>query len=90
MIRNFARHGVADYAKWRKGYDEMAKFRADYGVVEDEVYQDIDDPNIVTVRLGFESAEAALEFSESEELHAKMKDIGVIGEVKIWVALQTS
>lgn len=90
MVRNFARHAVADYVTWRKGYDEMAKFREERGVMEDAVYQDVSDPNMVTVCLGFESLEAAQKFSDSQELHAKMKEIGVLGDPMIWIVRETS
>ena len=43
------RHHVQDYATWRQTYDAFAPTQRTGGVIEESVYQDKDDPNVVLV-----------------------------------------
>ncbi len=89
MIRLFARHPVADFARWWEGYQKFAQLRVDNGVKADAVYQAVDDPNDVTVVHDFETAEAAAAFASLPELKAAMAEIGVTGPPAIWITQET-
>ena len=84
MVRLFVRHDVADYATWRKGYDEQDAMRSSGGVKNAEVYVSLDDGNDVTVIHDFDTADAAKAFVEAPELREIMKAIGVVSSPTIW------
>ena len=84
MIRLFVRHPVADFATWKQAYDDFDAERRGMGVVGDEVYQTVGDPNDVTVWHDFESEEAAQSFMGSARLHEVMDEAGVTGPPQIW------
>jgi hypothetical protein len=84
MVRLFVRHNVNDYGAWRKAYDDFDEQRRPLGVVDDAVFQSIDNPNDVTVWHDFDSAEAAREFVSSDQLRNAMQEAGVQGEPQIW------
>ena len=85
MARMFARHPVADFAKWHEGYKSAADFRMANGVIAGKVYQSTDDPNDVTVVHDFASAEEAKAFVGNEELKEIMMELGVSGPPTIWI-----
>lgn len=85
MVRMFARHPVADFAKWHEGYKKAADFRETNGVITGKVYQGVDDPNHVTVVHDFPSAEEAKAFAGNEELKEIMMELGVSGPPTIWI-----
>jgi hypothetical protein len=84
MVRVFVRHDVEDYAAWRKAYDAFDATRKRLGVKAQAVFQNIDDPNDITVWHEVESLEAARAFTSSEELKTAMKSAGVAGTPLIW------
>ena len=65
MTTLFVRHEVADYAKWRQVYDAFGPTQERLGVQDQAVYQEIGNPNDVTVRHEFASLEAAQAFGAS-------------------------
>ena len=83
-VRLFVHHEVADYAVWKKGYNDYAKTQKKMGVIYQAVYQSIDNPNDVTVIHDFHSAEKAKAFVNSPDLKATMEKLGVKGEPHIW------
>ena len=86
MTTLFVRHEVADYAKWRQVYDAFGPTQKTLGVQDQAVYQEIGNPNDITVRHEFASLEAAQAFGVSPELRAAMHDAGVEGAPTIWFA----
>jgi hypothetical protein len=88
MIRMFCRHPVADYKKWKKGYDAFDAERRKLGVTGAAVFQAAGDPNDVTVWHDFETLDAARKFATSPRLKEGMKDAGVAAEAQIWFAKQ--
>ena len=48
-VRMYCRHDVADYAVWKKGYDDFANYQKTHGVIHESVYQSTDNPNDITV-----------------------------------------
>jgi hypothetical protein len=84
MTTLFVRHEVGDYGTWRRIYDGFEPTQKALGVLDQAVYQSIDDPNDVTVRHEFATLEAAQAFGASPELRAAMHDAGVEGAPTIW------
>jgi len=72
MVRLFVRHNVADYATWRKVYDDFDATRNGMGVTGDAVYRGVDFPNEVTITHDFDTPEKAMAFSTSSELRQAM------------------
>ena len=84
MTTMFARHTVADYANWKKGYDAFDSQRKALGVTAEASYQLATDPKDVTVTHTFGTLEAAKAFASSTELRDAMQKAGVVGEPSIW------
>jgi len=87
MARLFVRHDVADFDRWRAGYDsdEAIGLRDGLGVRADGVHQAVDRATDVTVWHDFDSVEAAQAFVSDPRLAGAMADFGVIGEPQIWI-----
>ena len=86
MATLFFRHTVADYASWRKVYDEFDAVRPSLGVTSQGVYRSEENPNDVTGYHEFNSIEAARTFADSNELKAAMAKGGVVSTPDIWFA----
>lgn len=84
MATLFVRHQVADFAKWKSGYDGLVSMRTDRGVKSDGVYQSVDDANDVTVYHEFDTIDAAKAFAGHEDLKKAMDELGVQGAPQIW------
>ena len=84
MATLFVRHHVADYATWRRTYDEFAPTRVKLGVQAAAVYRAADDPADLTVTHEFASLDAAHAFAGSAELQETMHAAGVEGAPTIW------
>lgn len=89
MATMFVRHTVADYAAWRKGYDEFDAQRRSMGVTSDGVYQLDGNPNDITAYHEFASMDAAKAFAGSNELREAMAGAGVVGAPNIWFTQRT-
>lgn len=87
MVRLFVRHPVGDYAKWKKFYDEFDEERKGMGVTDHAVFQDVENPNDVTVWHDFTDVESARAFMESPRLREVMAEAGVAGEPMTWFAV---
>lgn len=90
MTRLMVRHRVADYPAWRRGYDAFDAERRGMGVVDDAVFQAVDDGNDVTVWHDFASTEQARDFAASPRLREVMADAGVEGTPQIWFVTEAS
>jgi hypothetical protein len=84
MLRLLVRHSVADYATWRKHYDDFGEERQGMGLTGHAVYQSIDDPNDVTAWHDFSTREAAEAFASSPRLRRVMEQAGLVGTPDIW------
>ena len=84
MIRLFVRHSVNDYDRWRKVYDDFNAERAGMNVTDHAVYQEVDDPNDLTVTHDFSTVEAARTFVGSARLKEVMEAAGVAGPPSLW------
>ena len=80
MVYLNVRHTVTDYATWRPIFDEDdARRRAAGATGVTQVYRDMDQPNIVTLILEWDTAENANKFAHDPALGAVMQKAGVIG-----------
>jgi hypothetical protein len=85
----FVRHTVADYAAWRKIYDDFAPEQKAAGVSAQAVYQSTDNPNDVTVTHEFATLDAAKAFANNPKLKQAMQGAGVVGAPTIWFTKRT-
>jgi heme-degrading monooxygenase HmoA len=84
MTYIYVRQNVEDYAKWKEGFDKHAAARQAGGAT-DEVYvmHDVEDPNEVTVILGWNDVAKARAFTQSSSLKEAMQKAGVTGPPEI-------
>jgi hypothetical protein len=71
------KHPVEDYTRWRAAFDGFAGPRAASGAKWERVLQDVDDPNLVTVVMGFPARAQADTFLANPELKEAMMAAGV-------------
>lgn len=83
-IRMFVQHEVADYAAWRKAYDQFRNTRRKMGVAAQGVYQSTENLNEIIAYHDFASLEKAKAFAASPDLKSAMRLAGVKGEPQIW------
>lgn len=84
MVRMFIKHRVEHYGPWRKAYDAFEAQRPAFGVIGKAVYQDVTDPELVTVTHDFATIEAAKALAASDALRQAMAKGGVVGTPEIW------
>jgi len=89
MAYMFGRITVKDYATFRKTFDSKEDMRQAAGAVNSTVYQSVDDPNEIVVRVEFPSADAAKAFSTSDGLRNAMQQAGIQGQPRILVVNET-
>lgn len=83
-VRVFVRHEIGDYAAWRKLYDGNEPMRKKMGVIAQQIYRSVDNPNEVTVIHDFKTLEKARAWASSSELKAALQKAGVTGTPQIW------
>ena len=89
MVHMFARGMVEDYATFRKVFDGAEEMRRAAGATGNSVYQNVHDPNEITVRVEFPSEEAAMDFWNSTGLREAMKRSGLQGPPTMWLVNET-
>jgi hypothetical protein len=77
------RHNVADYAAWRKVYDELELLRGQHGCTAQRVMRRPDDGNDLFITHDFATAEQAGGFAQDPALRAGMERAGVTGAPRI-------
>jgi hypothetical protein len=79
------RHTVADYASWRKVYDEVEPLRVKHGYTAQRVMHVPGHPNEVAGTHDFPTVAQAEAFANDPELTAAMERSGVTGTPRIEV-----
>lgn len=74
-------HSVADYDKWKAGYDAMPP--TSRGALFSRVNRSVDDPNVIAVVAGFETLETLKGFVNDPALKEAMIAAGVQGSPRI-------
>lgn len=91
MVYIYVRHHVEDYARWREGFDTHAPARQAGGATDEScVMRNVEDPNEITVILGWSDLEKARAFIQSASLKEAMHNAGVasLPEIRILVATE--
>ncbi len=78
------RHSVEDYPKWKAVYDAHKPERGKRGVTDNQLFQDADDPNMVTILFDAEDIQRAKEFTHSDEVREIMQKAGVVSKPDIY------
>jgi hypothetical protein len=76
-------HLVADFDRWKAGFDDHESARRDAGVVGHHINRAEDDPKNVTVYLALTDVDRARAFSESDSLAAQMRSFGVLAPAEL-------
>jgi len=71
------KHKVANYAKWKLGYDAHDSIRLSYGLHNYVVCRGVEDSNMVMTALRMDDLNKAKEMGNSKELMERMKKMGV-------------
>lgn len=72
------RHAVADFAVWKRAFDDHAGARSEAGIVGYAINRSVDDPNLVIVYLQARSIDQLHAFAESPALKESMQRAGVV------------
>ena len=84
MIYLNVRHTVADYTKWRVGFDAHETARRAAGATGgQQIYCDLENPNAVTIVMEWDSADKARKFATDPALRQVMEQAGVIGAPEV-------
>jgi quinol monooxygenase YgiN len=84
MVYIYVRQSVEDYARWREGYDNHAPARQAGGATDEAyVMRNVDDPNDITVILGWSDLQKARAFTQSASLKEAMQKAGVTGPPEV-------
>lgn len=84
MLYMLMRHKVRDFSAWKPVYDAHAGNREKAGLTEKFVLRSEDDPNEVIILLEARDIAKAKAFSESKDLHDKMKEAGVVDKPDVY------
>jgi hypothetical protein len=76
-------HPVEDFTRWKATFDAFEETRRASGTTFERVLQDVDDPNMVTVVMGFAERSQADRFLGAPELRDAMQAAGVAGEPQV-------
>jgi len=84
MVYLNVRHTVADYAKWREGFDANESFRRAAGATGvKQVYRDHENPNFVTAIMQWDNTDNARRFTQDPQLKQVMEKAGVTSAPEI-------
>ena len=83
MATMIVKHRVADFANWKKVFDEMEGVRREHGWTGYEIYRDATDPNVVTIVNHMRDLAGAKQYGGSPALREAMGRAGVQGPPEI-------
>jgi len=77
-------HTVADYAKWREGFDAYETTRRAAGATGvQQVYRDLENPGTITISMAWDTVDNAHKFVQDPALAEVMKNAGVTSAPEI-------
>jgi hypothetical protein len=82
----YVRHPIANYARWRRAFDEHEPKRREFGITVRRVQRNVDRPLEIILVLEAADLERAREFTESADLRKAMILAGVLGRPEVWFA----
>jgi hypothetical protein len=77
------KHTVADYARWKLIFDADGANRQAGGSKGGQLFRSADDPNEVVMLFEWD-LEKARQYSQREEVRAKMREAGVLGSPDVY------
>ena len=77
-------HKVADYAKWRPGFDGDKSNQEAAGLTNPHVYQSVGEPNNITITFDMADAAKAKAFGTSKALKSTLTKLGVKGKPELF------
>lgn len=77
MAYMIIRHQVADYAKWKHGFDEHSSARAAGGSRGGQLYRNANNPNEMIAVFEWDDLDKARQFGQSDNLRETMRRAGV-------------
>ena len=84
MVYLYVRHSVEDYATWKEGFDTHTAARQAAGATDETyVMRNVDDPNEITIILGWSDLAKARAFTQSASLKEAMQKAGVTAPPEI-------
>lgn len=83
------RHKVADYDKWKIGFDGDAPNREAAGSKGGFVFRNADVPGEVVILLEWNDLDKAREFGQSARLRETMRAVGVIDQPDLYYIEET-
>ena len=78
------RHKVADFAKWKTGYDAHLGARQQAGLKEKHLLRNIQNPNEVVILFEADDLKKAQKFASSSDLRETMEKVGVLDKPDIY------
>ena len=78
------RHKVAEFDRWKSGYDAHLPSRQKAGLKEEHLLRNIDEPSEVLILFEVEDLQKAREFVDSADLRQVMEKAGVIDKPDIY------
>lgn len=83
MVYTLFQQEVVDYDAWRTIFDSMETVRRSAGARSDLILRSADDPNAVTLLIGWDNIESAHSWMSDARLREAMKAAGVKGQPRI-------
>jgi hypothetical protein len=88
MATVLLRFRVKDYQQWKSVFTSKVDFRKSNGILSERYYQEMNDPNQVTLILEVTSVEASRKFMELPELKQAQQTGGVLGPPEMHVLVE--
>ncbi len=85
MIRTIVTHTVKDYNQWLSAFNAHAGKRKEYGSTSSAVHRGIENPNEITVLMGWSSAGDFKRFMAESDIKTVMQEAGVTSPPSITV-----
>jgi hypothetical protein len=83
MIHVIVRHKVADYGRWKEGFDAHLGARKAGGELGYRLFTSVEDPRDITIVMDWDGLDNARKFAASADLKQAMQKAGVVGEPEI-------
>ena len=83
MVKQYLRHTVADFKKWKAVYDSHDATRKEFGCQKSEVFANAQNPNEVLVVMEWASQADAAKFAQSPSLKEAMQNAGVVSHPEV-------
>lgn len=74
---------VKDFGEWNSNFYDNDSYRTEHGQTGYQVFQSVDDPDVVVVLFEWNETEDARAFFESEGMRQRLEDAGVKGQPEL-------